>query len=127
MNEGFLYNHPQYKDVRRSLRSNPTEAEKVLWAKLREKQLNGLKFRRQYGIGRYIVDFYCPELRLAIELDGESHYKEGAQEYDQKREGYIRSFDVHFLRFTNNQVYSSLDDVLRKIENAAMRLKSPPK
>ena len=91
-------------------------AEVLLWSELKNKQLKGLKFRRQQGIGPYIVDFYCPNLKLAIELDGNSHFDdENIYKYDKKRQKYIESFGITFLRFTNGNVYENLESVLNEI------------
>jgi len=73
MEEKFRFNIKSLKDRRRELRSNQTEFEKILWTSLRGRKLNGFKFHRQYSIGPYIVDFYCPFIRLAIEIDGGHH------------------------------------------------------
>ena len=86
--------------------------------------MNGLKFRRQYGIGHFIVDFYCPELRLAIELDGDSHFNnKEVLEYDKRRQEYIERVNIKFLRFTNNEVFESLEGVIQAIQEEAERLK----
>ena len=86
--------------------------------------MNGLKFRRQYGIGQFIVDFYCPELRLAIELDGDSHFNnKEVLEYDKRRQEYIERVNIKFLRFTNNEVFESLEGVIQAIQEEAERLK----
>ncbi len=90
-------------------------AEKILWAELRGKQLAGYKFRRQYSIDRFVVDFYCPQLKLAIEVDGDSHFLEGANIYDAERQSIIEDFGIEFLRFTNEEIYTNLDGVLSKI------------
>ena len=95
------------------------EAEEILWSKLRRRQLGGLKFRRQYGIGIYSVDFYCPELRLAIEVDGDSHFRQGASGRDLRRQLFIEEFDIKVVRFTNDDIRSNLDGVLVAIENLA--------
>jgi len=77
----------------------------------------GYKFRRQYGVNKYVVDFYCPKLKLAIEIDGDSHFGNQAIKYDQKRQSYIESFGIKFLRFTNNDIYNNIDEVLEVIIN----------
>src|SRR6266498_2836790 len=100
------------KEKRRVLRKNMPPAEFILWSKLRSKSLNGCKFRRQYSIGTYIVDFYCPQAKLAIEIDGESHFVDGADTYDRKRQAIIESFGVNFLRFTNIDIYERLEGVI---------------
>ncbi len=95
-------------------------AEIILWSKLRGKNINGLKFRRQYSIGAYIVDFYCPERKLAIEIDGESHFVDGAREREGQRQRAIESAGVHVLRFTNRDAYERLEGVIeRMLDNAS--------
>lgn len=79
------YNDPHFKDRRRLLRKEQTEVEKKLWLHIRNRQIHGCKFFRQYGVGSYILDFYCPEVRLAIELDGGQHNEESNKEYDKLR------------------------------------------
>src|SRR5438105_4749211 len=105
----FLYNDPKYKERRRELRKSQTDVEKTLWSKLRNKQCNGFKFYRQYGLGDYILDFYCPKLRLSIELDGSQHAE--TKEHDQIRTDYIVANDIRELRFWNNEVIENLDGV----------------
>lgn len=109
-----IFNRQQQKLQRQHLRANMPMPEKILWAKIRNQQL-GVKFRRQHGIGRYIVDFYCPECALVIELDGDSHYQEGAQEYDAIRDEFMRSMDLEVLRFANVGVMNNLESVVIRI------------
>ncbi len=90
--------------------------------KIRNQQLR-VKFRRQHGIGKYIVDFYCPDFQLVIELDGDSHYQEGAQEYDYVRDEFMRAASLRILRFTNIEVMNNLDEVVLAI-CAAMKTKA---
>ena len=113
-----IFNTSRQKPIRQTLRNNLTSPEQKLWARIRNKQL-GVRFRRQYGIGRYVVDFYCPEVALVIELDGNSHYEEGAQEYDQVRDVFMESLGLRVLRFTNVNVnvMSNIDGVLVEICN----------
>jgi len=96
-------------------------AEAILWSELMRKQLNGLKFRRQYGIGPYVVDFYCPKLKLIIEVDGDSHFSGKAEKYDKRRQEYIESKGIKFFRCTNTDVYENLDglieDILYEVNN----------
>ncbi|MDX1656560.1 MAG: endonuclease domain-containing protein, partial [Candidatus Competibacteraceae bacterium] len=110
-----IYNRPTEKPKRRQLRSNTTTPEQRLWLHLRNRQLAGLKFRRQYGIGRYVLDFYCPHLRLGIELDGDSHYQSGGPAHDRQRQLYIESLGIELLRFGNRDVMENMDGVLRVI------------
>ncbi|MES2674607.1 MAG: endonuclease domain-containing protein [Pseudomonadota bacterium] len=99
---------------RRDLRKNLTEPERRLWSKIRNKQL-GVKFRRQHGIGHYIVDFYCSECALVIELDGDSHFTPRAQQYDCERENFMRTLGFETLRFLNQDVMTNVEGVLMKI------------
>ena len=93
------------------------KAEVMVWLKLKNRQMNGFKFRRQHSIGRYIVDFYCSELKLVIEIDGDTHMGENAESYDKKRQTFIEQFGIKFLRFTNNDVYNNLNGVIEEIIN----------
>jgi very-short-patch-repair endonuclease len=110
-----IFNRTQVKARRRSLRNNLPTAEIILWSKLKSRQIMGCKFRRQYSVGSYVIDFYCPELKLAIEIDGDSHYRKKAIEYDMERQSFIESFGIRFLRFTNSDVYRNLSGVLTEI------------
>ena len=92
-----------------------TPGEKELWRKLRSKKLHGLKFRRQVPIGSYIVDFLCPEKKLIIEIDGDSHFQPGAKEKDDVREAYLRDAEFHMLRFSNHYTCECTDAVLEQI------------
>jgi very-short-patch-repair endonuclease len=111
----LVFNIMKSKPVRRDLRQKTTDPELSLWYHLRDRRLNGKKFRRQYSIGRYVVDFYCPEAKLAIELDGDSHFTEDAQEYDQQRTDFMNSAGVVVIRFTNQEVKGNLTSVLEAI------------
>ena len=94
------------------------EAEVILWSKLKGKQMDGYKFRRQCSVGSYVLDFYCPSRKIAIELDGDSHFSRDAARRDVERQRWVEGFGVHFLRFTNDEVRKNLDDVLTAIEQA---------
>ncbi|MFA5070711.1 MAG: endonuclease domain-containing protein [Patescibacteria group bacterium] len=85
-------NYPSMNINRRTLRHNMTEAEVFLWVRLKNRQVLGYKFRRQYSVGYFVIDFYCPKLKLAIEVDGLSHFTKDTIEYDKRREEYIKSF-----------------------------------
>ena len=110
-----FFNRPTEREKRRRLRKDMPTAEDLVWSRLRRKQVCGHKFRRQYSVGPYVIDFYCPGLKLAVEIDGDSHFLADAVTQDKQRQGYIESFGIQFLRFTNEQVYRNLDDVLEKI------------
>jgi very-short-patch-repair endonuclease len=94
------------------------KAEVILWEKLSRKQMHGAKFRRQYSVDQYIIDFYCPRLKLAIEMDGDSHYMINAEQSDKNRQLHIEVYGIKFLRFTNTEIYENLDGVLQVIYNA---------
>ena len=87
----------------------------LLWIHLSNRQMLGYKFRRQYSVDRFIIDFYCPELKLAIEVDGDSHFTPLARVYDLGRQHHIESFGIRFLRVMNEDVYHNLDAVLDEI------------
>ncbi|MFM2483313.1 endonuclease domain-containing protein [Celerinatantimonas sp. YJH-8] len=112
-----IFNSKANKKRRQELRGHMPEPEQRLWHRIRGQQL-GVKFRRQHGIGNYIVDFYCPKLALVIELDGDSHYVKNAQHYDQLRDDFMDSLGLKILRFTNQQIMDELDMVLQVIWNA---------
>ena len=90
----FLRNDPTLKQRRQELRRNQTEAEKTLWAHLRNKQFYGMKFFRQYSFGPYILDFYCPTMKLAVELDGGQHNLCESKEYEAVRSEYLKGRGV---------------------------------
>ena len=106
----------------KQLRQQPTETETRLWRHLRRKQLDELRFRRQAPIGSYIVDFFCPEARLIVELDGGQHSDQ--QDYDDRRTRWLEQRGYRVLRFWNNDVLGNLDGVLVEIQRAARQ--SPP-
>ncbi|AFY54132.1 hypothetical protein Riv7116_1572 [Rivularia sp. PCC 7116] len=110
-----LYNKKSEKEKRRKLRQDIVKAEKIIWDKIRNRQIEDCKFRRQYSVDKFVIDFYNPILKLAIEIDGESHFQEGAAEYDRERQSYIESLGIKFIRFTNNDVYNNLGGVLESI------------
>ncbi len=87
----------------------------IRWSRLKGRQLLGYKFRRQFSVGSYILDFYCPSLRLAIEIDGESHFNPEAKEYDSRRQRFIESLGISVVRFTNTDVRENLDGVLQML------------
>lgn len=114
-----IYNKKSQTPRRKLLRRNLSKAEVMLWLQLKNKKINGHKFRRQYSVGRYVIDFYCPVLKLAIEIDGGYHLAEGAPEYDQIRQRYIESYGIKFLRFSDKEVINDLPKILRHISRVA--------
>ena len=129
-----FFNKTAEKEKRRLLRKILPKVEVVIWSRLKGKQVLGYKFRRQYSIGTYVIDFYCPALKLAVEIDGDSHFQEGAQDNDKHRQAFIESFGIQFLRFTNEDVLRNLEGVLEAIKQAlqeanhgkSSELESPP-
>jgi len=111
------YNKKLKTNARR-LRSNSTDAEILLWLRLRGKQLLNVQFYRQKPIGNYIADFYAPSGKLVIEVDGGQHYEENYLQKDQERDFFMEQQGLKTLRFTNLQVLQSIDDVIDVIFNA---------
>ena len=108
-------NPSEQKDLRQSLRNHTTAAEAILWRRLKGGQVNGLKFRRQHGMGPYIMDFYCPEYRLCIELDGEVHHTDGAYWHDQERSRFLHENGITVLRFENDVVRWNIEAIVNEI------------
>jgi type I restriction enzyme R subunit len=102
-------------ETARKLRKKQTSAEALLWALLRNRQLNGFKFRREHQFGEYICDLYCDEAKLVVECDGEPHDTEERQKHDHKRDAYLRSLGLTVLRFPNHMVLRHTQEVLESI------------
>ena len=118
------HNQLQQKELRRELRINGTIAEATLWQMLKSRQIEGFKFRRQFGIGPYILDFYCPELRLCIELDGQPHFTPEGYEYDLHRTEYLNRFHgIQVMRFENKDVFCYPENVLSEIRHMIDKLR----
>jgi len=110
----------------RGLRKRQTDAERALWNKLRSKQIEGVKFRRQQPIGPYIVDFVSLERKLIIEIDGGQHNERKVREKDQEREEWLKEKGYQTLRFWNNDVLTNIEGVLERIkENLEGKTPSP--
>jgi very-short-patch-repair endonuclease len=107
--------HPAILARARELRRETTPQERKLWQRLRRKQLFGIKFRRQHPIDRFILDFFCYEHKLAVEIDGGSHYQPDQQEYDQARTDWLAQHGIRVIRFTNRDVDSNIEGVLDEI------------
>src|SRR3989344_7574936 len=114
-----IFNNAERKELRQTLRRQAPDAEIIMWSRLQHSQLGGHKFRRQASIDRYVVDFYCPRLRLVVEVDGDSHFTDEGEEYDQVRTEFLEALGLHILRFTNEEVYKNLPEVLGKILRGA--------
>jgi len=92
-----------------------TAPELVFWTAIRSRKLKGYKFRRQYSTGRYIIDFYCPKVRLGVEIDGDSHFTNNQKQYDALRQEYINALGIKILRYTNDEIMKNLNGVLEDI------------
>jgi len=116
--------HPEQQTERaRSLRSEQSDVEKRLWRELRDRQLDGFKFRRQHGIGPYIVDFVCIEAGLVVELDGGQHAEQ--VNYDSRRSVFIEAAGYRVVRFWNNEVLDNTEGVLERIRELLAVSPSP--
>ncbi len=112
-----IMNRPELKSFRKHLRSNLTPAEAALWKMLQKSQLQGRKFRRQHSVGPYILDFYCPSEKLAVELDGDGHMHLSQMEYDMERDAFIHQFGIKVIRIENHWVFDQPEAVLEEISN----------
>ena len=112
-----VHNRSAMQGRRKELRSNLTPAEAALWKSLQRSQVCGKKFRRQHSVGPYILDFYCPECRLAVELDGQTHFNPMAWEHDSQRTEYLKKLNIRVVRFENRAVFEHLEWVLRTISD----------
>ncbi len=111
-----LFNRISTKIKRRKLRREMTAAEKKLWNELRNSQIEKCKFRRQVGIGHFIVDFYCPSKKLVIEVDGETHFSKAEITYDESRTNYLVKNGIEVIRFTNIDIFESIEGVIEEIK-----------
>ncbi len=103
------------KQLSRNLRKNLTDAERLIWSKIRGKQLKGFQFYRQKIIGNYIVDFYCPKSKVVIEVDGSQHYSAEGKKKDCIRDDYMKGVGITVLRFSDREVLENLETVLEEI------------
>jgi very-short-patch-repair endonuclease len=122
-----MQNCPTLAQFARHLRVNQTDCEHLLWKKLRSRQIANLKFRRQFPCPPYVLDFYCAELKLAIELDGGQHFETSGLIHDQRRTRYLNQKGIEAVRFSNLEVLQQMDEVLEQIIRiaAVRRLPSP--
>ena len=110
-----LYNKKTEQEKRRSLRTNMTYCEKIVWMHLRKRQL-GYRFLRQYSVDSFVIDFYCPELKLAIELDGNVHEIPEQKKYDKARQKYLEAFGIKFIRIKNEKFLGNPNKAFNSIE-----------
>ncbi len=110
-----IFNRASEKAKRRKLRNEMTPAEKRLWLELRASQFQRMRWRRQYSIGPYVLNFYCPAAELGVELDGDSHFGDGAEARDAERRAYIEAMGIRVIRFLNQEVYHNMAMLLQRI------------
>ena len=117
------FNRKEIKPARRSLRRNAPKTEKLIWLYIRKKQICGERFLRQFSVDHYVIDFYCPRLRLAVEADGPYHFSSiETIKYDEKRQKHLEGFGISFLRFKNEEIYQDLGSVIARIEERVKEL-----
>ena len=125
--KGHEYNSPNLLSKRKDLRNNSTSAESTLWNLLKGKQVMGMKFRRQHSVGPYILDFYCPQIRLCIELDGYEHFTSVGDAQDDIRTEYLlRYHGIQTLRFENSDIFNHTEGVIGIIGETIKELLNPP-
>lgn len=117
-----IFNKKVLRERRKELRHNMTKAEAILWTYIKGRKIEKQRFLRQFSIGGYIVDFYCPQLHLAIEVDGATHSSEEEIKYDKERQGDIEGLGIVFLRFGNEEIYGGLESVLHEIRSKVIEL-----
>lgn len=115
------YNKKTEQEKRRLLRNNMTYCEKIVWLHLRKRQL-GYRFLRQYSVDHFVIDFYCPELKLAVELDGNVHEIPEQKDYDRARQKYLEKFGIKFIRITNEEFLGNPNKAFSRIETAIEKL-----
>jgi len=121
----FINNKPQLKKIRQKLRNDMPKSEKVFWQKIRSRQL-GVKFRRQFSVENFILDFYSPEIKLGIEIDGDSHFMTNESLFKDKNRDNIlfKKHNIKVLRFTNTEVKENLEGCLEKLLKEIGNIKS---
>ncbi|MGA2296111.1 MAG: endonuclease domain-containing protein [FCB group bacterium] len=122
-----IHNKKILKPIRKKLRHNLTDEEAVLWYYLKKNKLENRKFRRQHSVGNYLLDFYCPSEKLAIELDGSGHYTDSGLEKDKIRNNYLNKLNIKVLRISNVEVNNNIQGVLQYIIGNFTTPVSPPK
>ena len=125
----MLRYNPNLKDKSRQLRKNMTDSERALWSRLRNKQILGVQFYRQKPIGGYIVDFYAPQVKIVVEVDGSQHLQNHHAQKDRSRDEYLSSLGVQVLRFNSREVLEEREAVVEMIfRNITERqIKNPPR
>jgi very-short-patch-repair endonuclease len=116
------YNKSTQKVIRRKLRKEQTYVEKIIWMHLRDRQILAYKFRRQYSVDKYVIDFYCHELKFAIELDGEVHNLPHQIEHDLRRQKYLEEYGIIFFRITNEEFLGNPNKAFSRIEKKIINI-----
>jgi very-short-patch-repair endonuclease len=111
----FIYNKPNLKNLRRTLRKSQTPAERKIWKILKNSQILEQRFLRQYGVENFILDFYCPKIKLAIEIDGGQHNIPEADFLDTQRTRILETHGIKVVRFWNNEIERNIEGVYEKI------------
>ena len=118
------YNRPEQKSLRKQLRNGGEAPEAVMWSLLKGRQLDGMKFRRQFGVGPYVLDFYCPEIKLGVELDGAPHFMSGNFGRDDVREEYLfKEHGIKVIRFENRTLFYNPEGVVDAILSMIRKIK----
>jgi len=118
-----LNNRNYLNKIRKNLRNHSTSAEATLWKILQKRKVANLKFRRQHSIGNYVLDFYCPEIKLGIELDAEFHSGPAIEQKDRDRNSYFENLSIEILHFENRWVFEYPQDIIEAIEEVNNRRK----
>jgi very-short-patch-repair endonuclease len=113
---------PVLYEYAKQMRENATKAEKMLWLRLRNRQIAGLKFRRQHPIDKFIADFYCHEKKLVVELDGSIHSQQEQTDLDKGRTETLNEFGITVVRFKNEEILNNIEDVTKQIQNKISEL-----
>ena len=106
------YNKTSEKSNRRKLRKNATEAEELLWEYLKDRKFLKLKFKRQYSVDHFVIDFYCSEKKFGIEIDGKIHLKKDIKNHDENRDSFLKDFGIKILRIKNEEVINNIEGTL---------------
>ncbi len=123
--KNFDSNRKDKRSLRRLLRQNATSAEAALWCILKGKQIDGLQWRRQFSVGPYVLDFYCPRIRLCIELDGEYHYASEGFDHDNVRTEWLwREKRIYVVRLENRDVFTHHDRIVSLIRNIVKEIQA---
>lgn len=117
-NVNQYYNTKELKETRKFLRSNSTAAEAVLWRSIKNRQLDGRLFRRQFSVGDYVLDFFCPSEKLCVELDGAPHFSEQGFLHDKQRDEFLNSLGIKVIRIENKHVFKLHEQVLEYIKES---------